>query len=46
MKKYLLDTNIISFYLRGDERLKEKVLNNIAFREDRRLEGGELEVIL
>lgn len=29
MKKYLLDTNIISFYLKGDERLKEKVLNNI-----------------
>jgi len=29
VKKYLLDTNIISFYLKGDERLKEKVLNNI-----------------
>lgn len=29
MSKYLLDTNIISFYLKGDESLKEKVLNNI-----------------
>lgn len=29
MKKYLLDTNIISFYLKGDERLKEKVSGNI-----------------
>lgn len=29
MSKYLLDTNIISFYLKGDENLKEKVLSNI-----------------
>ncbi len=29
MKKYLLDTNIISFYLKGDESLKEKVSSNI-----------------
>ena len=29
MSKYLLDTNIISFYLKGDESLKEKVLSNI-----------------
>jgi len=29
MSKYLLDTNIISSYLRGDERLKEKVSSNI-----------------
>lgn len=29
MSKYLLDTNIISFYLKGDERLKEKVSGNI-----------------
>lgn len=29
MRRYLLDTNIISFYLKGDTRLKEKVLNNI-----------------
>lgn len=29
MRKYLLDTNIISFYLKGDPNLKEKVLNNI-----------------
>lgn len=29
MSKYLLDTNIVSFYLKGDESLKEKVLNNI-----------------
>ncbi len=29
MRKYLLDTNIISFYLKGDESLKEKVLNRI-----------------
>ena len=29
MRRYLLDTNIISFYLKGDPSLKEKVLNNI-----------------
>lgn len=29
MSRYLLDTNIISFYLKGDTSLKEKVLNNI-----------------
>ncbi len=29
MRRYLLDTNIISFYLKGDTSLKEKVLNNI-----------------
>jgi len=29
VRKYLLDTNIISFYLKGDPNLKEKVLNNI-----------------
>ncbi|NUO10478.1 MAG: hypothetical protein HUU08_17785 [Candidatus Brocadia sp.] len=29
MSKYLLDTNIISFYLKGDERLKEKISCNI-----------------
>lgn len=29
MNKYLLDTNIISFYLKGDERLKEIVSINI-----------------
>jgi len=29
VSKYLLDTNIISFYLKGDESLKEKVLSNI-----------------
>ncbi len=29
MSKYLLDTNIISFYLKGDESLKGKVLSNI-----------------
>ncbi|MBI4847856.1 MAG: PIN domain-containing protein [Nitrospirae bacterium] len=29
MRKYLLDTNIISFYLKGDMRLKEKVSDNI-----------------
>ncbi|MBA3060222.1 MAG: type II toxin-antitoxin system VapC family toxin [Nitrospirae bacterium] len=29
MRRYLLDTNIISFYLKGDASLKEKVLSNI-----------------
>ncbi|MBM4056369.1 MAG: type II toxin-antitoxin system VapC family toxin, partial [Planctomycetes bacterium] len=29
MSKYLLDTNIISSYLRGDETLKEKISGNI-----------------
>ena len=29
MKKYLLDTNIISFYLKGDINLKEKLSDNI-----------------
>lgn len=29
MRRYLLDTNIISFYLKGDTSLKEKVLHNI-----------------
>lgn len=29
MSRYLLDTNIISFYLKGDENLKDKVLINI-----------------
>lgn len=29
MSKYLLDTNIISFYLKGDKRLKEKLSCNI-----------------
>lgn len=29
MKKYLLDTNIISFYLKGDISLKEKISDNI-----------------
>lgn len=29
MNKYLLDTNIISFYLKGNEGLKEKVSDNI-----------------
>lgn len=29
MKKYLLDTNIISFYLKGIEEVKEKVIENI-----------------
>lgn len=29
MSKYLLDTNIISFYLKGDESLKEEILSNI-----------------
>lgn len=29
MRRYLLDTNIISFYLKGDPSLKEKVSNNI-----------------
>jgi tRNA(fMet)-specific endonuclease VapC len=29
VKKYLLDTNIISFYLKGDMSLKEKVSDNI-----------------
>jgi len=29
VRRYLLDTNIISFYLKGDPSLKEKVLNNI-----------------
>lgn len=29
MKKYLLDTNIISYYLKGSESLKEKISGNI-----------------
>ncbi|MBI3354316.1 MAG: PIN domain-containing protein [Nitrospirae bacterium] len=29
MNKYLLDTNIISFYLKGNESLKDKVSDNI-----------------
>jgi tRNA(fMet)-specific endonuclease VapC len=29
VSRYLLDTNIISFYLKGDENLKDKVLINI-----------------
>ena len=29
MRRYLLDTNIISFYLKGDPSPKEKILNNI-----------------
>lgn len=29
MKKYLLDTNIISYYLKGSESLKEKISDNI-----------------
>jgi len=29
VKKYLLDTNIISFYLKGDMSLKEKLSDNI-----------------
>jgi len=29
VSKYLLDTNIVSFYLKGDESLKEKILSNI-----------------
>ena len=29
MKKYLLDTNIISYYLKGIENLKEKIVGNI-----------------
>ena len=29
MKKYLLDTNIVSFYLKGFEGLKQKILDNI-----------------
>ncbi len=29
MRKYLVDTNIISYYLKGIEGLKEKILGNI-----------------
>ena len=29
MRKYLLDTNIISYYLKGIENLKEKIASNI-----------------
>ncbi len=29
MRKYLLDTNIISYYLKGIENLKEKITGNI-----------------
>jgi tRNA(fMet)-specific endonuclease VapC len=29
VKKYLLDTNIISYYLKGIENLKEKITSNI-----------------
>ena len=29
MRKYLLDTNIVSYYLKGDESLKERISNNI-----------------
>lgn len=29
MRKYLLDTNIISYYLKGIENLKEKITTNI-----------------
>jgi len=29
VKKYLLDTNIISYYLKGIENLKEKIVGNI-----------------
>ena len=29
MRKYLVDTNILSFYLRGNETLKDKLLDNI-----------------
>ena len=29
MRKYLLDTNIISYYLKGIENLKEKITSNI-----------------
>ena len=29
MRKYLLDTNIISYYLKGNEGLKEKISDNI-----------------
>jgi len=29
VKKYLLDTNIISYYLKGIENLKEKIASNI-----------------
>ncbi len=29
MIRYLIDTNIISFYLRGDERVKNRLIDNI-----------------
>jgi len=29
VRKYLLDTNIVSYYLKGDESLKERISNNI-----------------
>ena len=29
MRKYLLGTNIVSYYLKGDESLKERISNNI-----------------
>jgi len=29
MKKYLVDTNILSFYLKGDERVKNKLIESI-----------------